>query len=100
MARSGPHTFLNNVSLGIYGEAVRSPANRDAEMRTLLQTVAEVMGSSAEAPALRLVTAGTQRQHHRPDWATSAPGRMGRSARRRVDGPRVIDVRDELQVTG
>jgi diacylglycerol kinase family enzyme len=48
-------TFLNNVSLGIYGDAVHSPAYRDAKVRTLLQTAAEVMGPSAEAPALRLV---------------------------------------------
>ena len=48
-------TFLNNVSLGIYGDAVRSPAYRDAKVRTLLQTAAEVIGPSAEAPALRLV---------------------------------------------
>ena len=46
--------FLNNVSLGIYGEAVRSPAYRDAKVLTLLETAAEVMGPSAEAPALRL----------------------------------------------
>ena len=36
--------FLNNVSLGIYGDAVRSPAYRDAKARTLLETAAEVMG--------------------------------------------------------
>ena len=36
--------FLNNVSLGIYGDAVRSPAYRDAKVRTLLETAAEVMG--------------------------------------------------------
>jgi diacylglycerol kinase family enzyme len=47
--------FLNNVSLGIYGEAVRSPAYRHAKVRTLLQTAAEVMGPGAEAPPLRLV---------------------------------------------
>jgi diacylglycerol kinase family enzyme len=46
--------FLNNVSLGIYGDAVRSPAYRDAKVRTLLETAAEVIGPSAEAPALRL----------------------------------------------
>jgi diacylglycerol kinase family enzyme len=46
--------FLNNVSLGIYGDAVRSPAYRDAKVRTLLETAAEVMGPSAEAPALYL----------------------------------------------
>jgi diacylglycerol kinase family enzyme len=39
--------FLNNVSLGIYGDAVRSPAYRDAKMRTLLETAAEVMGPGA-----------------------------------------------------
>ena len=47
--------FLNNASLGIYGDAVRSPAYRDAKVRTLLETAAEVMGPSAEAPALYLV---------------------------------------------
>jgi len=46
--------FLNNVSLGIYGEAVRSPAYRDAKTRTLLEIAAEVMGPSAEAPAMCL----------------------------------------------
>src|SRR6478609_1821981 len=52
MAEVNGHVFLNNVSLGIYGEAVRSPAYRDAKVRTLLETATEVMGPSAEAPAL------------------------------------------------
>ena len=47
--------FLNNVSLGIYGDAVRSPAYRDAKVRTLLATAEEVLGPSAHVPALRLV---------------------------------------------
>ncbi len=47
--------FLNNVSLGIYGQAVRRPAYRDAKVRTLLATAEEVLGPSGEAPALRLV---------------------------------------------
>ena len=55
MAEVNGRTFLNNVSLGIYGDAVRSPAYRDAKVRTLLETAAEVMGPSAEAPALQLV---------------------------------------------
>jgi diacylglycerol kinase family enzyme len=55
IAEVNGRTFLDNVSLGIYGEAVRSPAYGDAKVRTLLQTAAEVMGPSAEAPALRLV---------------------------------------------
>jgi diacylglycerol kinase family enzyme len=53
-AKVNGRMFLNNVSLGIYGAAVRRPACRDAKVRTLLETAAEVMGPSAEAPALRL----------------------------------------------
>ncbi|MGH8836422.1 MAG: diacylglycerol/lipid kinase family protein [Actinomycetes bacterium] len=56
--------FLNNVSLGIYGEAVRSPAYRDAKMRTLLKTAEKVLGPSAGVPALRLVDdVGREHQH-------------------------------------
>src|SRR5512133_2872838 len=47
--------FLNNVSLGIYGEAVRQPTYRDAKARTLLDTAAEVVGPSAAAMDLQLV---------------------------------------------
>jgi diacylglycerol kinase family enzyme len=57
--------FLNNVSLGIYGDAVRSPAYREAKARTLLETAAEVMGPSAEAPALDL-TDDLGREHRHP----------------------------------
>jgi len=46
--------FLNNVSLGIYGDAVRSPAYRDAKARTLVETAAEVMGPGAGELALNL----------------------------------------------
>jgi len=55
MAEVNGRAFLNNVSLGIYGDAVRSPAYRDAKVRALLETAAEVMGPSGETPALRLV---------------------------------------------
>ncbi len=57
--------FLNNVSLGIYGDAVRSPAYREAKARTLLETAAEVMGPGAEAPALDL-TDDLGREHRHP----------------------------------
>ena len=48
-------TFLNNVSLGIYAEAVHQAAYRDAKVRTLLATARARLGPSAEAPGLRLV---------------------------------------------
>ena len=57
--------FLNNVSLGIYGQAVRRPAYRDAKARTLLATAQEVLGPSGEAPALRLVDEAG-REHRDP----------------------------------
>ena len=47
--------FLNNVSLGIYGDAVRQPAYRDAKARTLAQTAAQVLGPSAPAAGLEVV---------------------------------------------
>lgn len=47
--------FLNNVSLGIYGDAVRQPAYRDAKARTLLETAAHVLGPSATAVDLQLL---------------------------------------------
>src|ERR1019366_7631434 len=47
MAEVNGRAFLNNASLGIYGDAVRSPAYRDAKVRTLLETAAEVIGPSA-----------------------------------------------------
>jgi diacylglycerol kinase family enzyme len=47
--------FLNCVSLGIYGEAVRQSAYRGAKMRTLLETARAVVGPGGEVPELSLV---------------------------------------------
>jgi diacylglycerol kinase family enzyme len=47
--------FLNNVSLGIYGDAVRRSSYRNAKARTLLETAAHVLGPSATAVDLRIV---------------------------------------------
>jgi diacylglycerol kinase family enzyme len=57
--------FLNNVSLGIYGDAVQRPAYRDAKLRTLLETFDEVHTSTAEAPSLRLLD-DQAREHSDP----------------------------------
>lgn len=37
--------FVNNVSLGVYAEAVQKATYRDAKVRTLLETAPEVLGS-------------------------------------------------------
>jgi diacylglycerol kinase family enzyme len=47
--------FVNNVSLGIYGEAVRHSTYRDAKARTLLETAVQVLGPSASALNLQVV---------------------------------------------
>ena len=51
----GPYMFLNNVSLGVYGDAVHRPEYRDAKARTLLETAAHVHGSHDAAPHLQLM---------------------------------------------
>ena len=55
MAEVNGRLFLNNVSLGIYGDAVRQPTYRDAKARTLLETAAHALGPSAAALGLQLV---------------------------------------------
>ena len=65
VAEVNGRTFLNNVSLGVYGDAVHSPAYRDAKVRTLLETAAEVLGPSAETPGLRLPD-DLGHEHRRP----------------------------------
>ena len=55
MGRVNGRLFLNNVSLGIYGEAVRQPSYRDAKVRTILETARELLGPTAEASGLELV---------------------------------------------
>jgi diacylglycerol kinase family enzyme len=57
--------FLNNVSLGIYGDAVQRPAYREAKVRTLLETAQQVMGPGAAARALA-VTDDAGREHRQP----------------------------------
>jgi diacylglycerol kinase family enzyme len=57
--------FLNNVSLGLYGDAVRQPAYREAKMHTLLATANAVLSSTAPAPALRVVD-GLGDEHSQP----------------------------------
>ena len=47
--------FLNNVSLGIYGEAVQLAGYRDAKVRTLAETAHRVLAPTGPTPALRLI---------------------------------------------
>ncbi len=65
LAEVNGRVFVNNVSLGLYAQAVQSSGYRDAKLRTLLETIPEVAGPSGHAPALRW---------HTPDGLTHEGG--------------------------
>jgi diacylglycerol kinase family enzyme len=56
LAEVNGQVFVNNVSLGLYAQAVQSGGYRDAKLRTLLDTIPEVAGPSGHAPPLRWTT--------------------------------------------
>ena len=53
LAEVNGHVFVNNVSLGLYAEAVQRPGYREAKLHTLLETVPGALGPDAEPPTLR-----------------------------------------------
>jgi diacylglycerol kinase family enzyme len=55
--------FVNNVSLGVYAEAVQQDGYRASKVRTLLDTVPRSLGSSGAAQDLRWVTPGGRTLH-------------------------------------
>jgi diacylglycerol kinase family enzyme len=52
LAEVNGRVFVNNVSLGLYAEAVQSPGYRAAKLHTILATVPEALGPDAEPPHL------------------------------------------------
>jgi len=55
VAQVNGRLFLNNVSLGIYGDAVQRTGYREAKVRTLLETAQAVLGPSGTAPELHVL---------------------------------------------
>ena len=58
--------FLNNVSLGIYGDAVRRAGYRDAKLRTLLETAEDEARGSSSVPADLHLVDDRGREHRSP----------------------------------
>jgi len=54
--------FVNNVSLGVYAEAVSQEGYREAKLRTLLDTVANALGPEGEPRQLRWADADGEPQ--------------------------------------
>jgi diacylglycerol kinase family enzyme len=52
LAEVNGRVFVNNVSLGLYADAVQRPGYREAKLHTLLDTVPDVLGPDASAPDL------------------------------------------------
>ena len=77
--------FLNCVSLGIYGEAVRESAYRASKLHTLLETARAVVGPSGEVPELDLVDdLGVEHTHPAVVLVSNNPYGLARPMTRRA----------------
>ena len=52
LAEVNGRVFVNNVSLGLYADAVARPGYREAKLHTLLDTVPDELGPDADPPDL------------------------------------------------
>jgi diacylglycerol kinase family enzyme len=57
LAEVNGRVFVNNVSLGVYAEAVQSSGYRDAKLRTIADTVPAVLGPGEQGLDLRWTSA-------------------------------------------
>ncbi|HXE44532.1 MAG TPA: diacylglycerol kinase family protein [Conexibacter sp.] len=55
LAEVNGRVFVNNVSLGLYAEAVQRPGYREAKLRTLAETLPEALAPGEAAPGLRWI---------------------------------------------
>ncbi|HEX5609042.1 MAG TPA: diacylglycerol kinase family protein [Solirubrobacterales bacterium] len=53
LAEVNGRVFVNNVSIGLYAEAVQREGYREAKLRTILDTLPEVLGPEGKGPELR-----------------------------------------------
>ena len=63
LAEVNGRVFVNNVSLGVYAEAVQREGYREAKMRTLLATLSEWQRDEGEGPELRWRGPGGHEHH-------------------------------------
>jgi diacylglycerol kinase family enzyme len=91
LATVNGRTFVNNASLGLYAEVVRSPQYRDAKLKTAASILPDLIGP--DAPPLDLRYTGPDGQEHRTahlilvsnnPYQLARPG--GRGTRAQIDG--------------
>ena len=61
LAEVNGRVFVNNVSIGLYAEAVQREGYREAKLRTILDTLPEVLGPEGKGLDLRWTGPGGQR---------------------------------------
>ena len=92
LAEVNGRVFVNNVSLGLYAEAVQRAGYRDAKLRTLLDTVPDVLGPGGREE-LDLRWTGPGGQEHRSGAAVLVSNNRYRLGRAVGSGtrPRIDD---------
>jgi diacylglycerol kinase family enzyme len=78
LAEVNGRVFVNNVSLGLYAEAVQRPGYREAKMRTLLDTIPEAVGPSAMSASL-FFDGGAGKESAAAVLVSNNPYRLGRA---------------------
>ena len=63
LAEVNGRVFVNNVSLGVYAESVQKQEYRDAKIRTILDTVPDMLGPGGSELDLRWTGPGGQTHH-------------------------------------
>ncbi len=82
LAEVNGRVFVNNVSLGIYGEAVQQPGYRNAKLRTLLEAVPRAVGPRATEEAFRWTEPdGSQRDGRATVLVSNNPYRLDKHIR-------------------
>jgi diacylglycerol kinase family enzyme len=78
LAEVNGRVFVNNVSLGLYAEAVQRPGYREAKLHTLLDTVPDVIGPDGRPPDLHW-TGPQGRESGAVILVSNNPYRLGRA---------------------
>ena len=80
LAEVNGRVFVNNVSLGVYAEAVQRKGYRDAKLRTIAETMPTVLGPSGDALDLRFTDAdGREQKTSAVVLVSNDPYRLGRA---------------------
>jgi len=80
LAEVSGQVFVNNVSLGVYAEAVQREGYRGAKLRTILGTVPEALGPGGEGAGLRWKgSQGEEQSSGAAILVSNNPYRLGRA---------------------